>query len=153
MNEFRHWALSLIIAAAAGTFAFTVSPRGSMDKTVRAIVGVFVVAAICSPLAGLLSADSSELFANASEYDADTDEEREDYLLSAFCSELETIIKSALSELGINEAEITADADIDADGCIIIHSVCVEIEDDDICDIGEIKAYLKSLTGIDITVK
>ena len=56
MNEklevLRQWALSLIIASAAGTFAMVLSPRGSMDKTVRVVVGIFVVRGACAAVQG-----------------------------------------------------------------------------------------------------
>ena len=55
MDAVRQWAICLIAAAAAGTFAAAVIPGGSMEKTVKAVAGIFVVVAVCSPLAELRS--------------------------------------------------------------------------------------------------
>ena len=96
MDAFRQWILCIIFAAAAGTFACAVSPRGSTDKTVRAVVGIFVVSAICAPLSAF---DFEEIILPvfADSYNAETEnEEIDDYIVSVCKSAVESeVVQSA----------------------------------------------------------
>lgn len=129
MDVLRQWAVSLIIAAAAGTFAMIVSPRGSMDKTIRAVVGIFVVAVICSPLTEIKeNGFSVEAFA---EYDLETDNiaALREQLVSACRNAVETQINREAQELEIAVESVEADLSVDAENCIIIHNITVNIAD------------------------
>lgn len=130
MDVLRQWAMCLIIAAAAGTFATVVSPRGSMDKTIRAVVGIFVVAVICSPLTELKdNGFSVEAFA---EYDLETDNVAalREQLVSACRDAVEAQINQAAQELGIAVKSVEADLSVDTENCIIIQNITVGIADD-----------------------
>lgn len=127
MDVLRQWALSLIIAAVAGTFAMAISPRGSMDKTVRAVVGIFVVTVICSPLAEIKNSSFSlDAFA---EYELETDNVAalQEQLVSACCAAVETEIIQAAQELEIAVEAVRAEMNVDAENCIIIHKIVVDI--------------------------
>lgn len=151
MDALKQWALCLIIGAAAGTFVMAVSPRGSMDKTVRAVVGIFVVAAICSPLANLLKDDlSTEAFAD---YETDIQsEDMNDYVLEAFCNEVQKRVLSEADEWGIGIKEIFTDAEIDADNCIIIHKITVTAEEKNGQEIRNFSACLSEELGVAVAV-
>ena len=56
-DAFKQWAVSLIICALGGALISLLSPRGSMEKTLRAVIGIFVVSAICTPLLKLKKSD------------------------------------------------------------------------------------------------
>ncbi len=152
MDELRQWALYLIIGAAAGTFVMAVSPRGSMDKTVRAVVGIFVVAAICSPLAELFKADfAADAFA-VFEDDLQSEEDMRDYLLEAYRAELEKQIVSAARERGTEIEEIFISAHIDADNCIIIQDITVTVSPECLEQGGELSRFLSERLGVNVTV-
>ncbi len=125
MEVLRQWALSLIIASAAGTFAMVLSPRGSMDKTVRAVVGIFVVSVVCSPLAEIKDIGfSAQAFA---EYELETENVQalREQLVSACRNAVEMQVKNAAQELEIEVESIEAEMNIDAENCIIIHKILV----------------------------
>lgn len=152
MDALKQWALCLIIGAAAGTFVMAVSPRGLMDKTVRAVVGIFVVAAMCSPLANLLKEDiSTYAFAGfeSAEYGSD---DMNEYTLELFRNETEKIIISAAGEHGVNVKEIYINADIDTECCIIIHEIAIATEQTDEQKITSFSADISDELGMAITV-
>lgn len=130
MEALRQWALCLIAAAGAGAFACTVIPGGSMEKTVKAISGVFVVVAICAPLGEIsLSEAFSELAfaADAEEYSAQTGALEESTL--ELCREAITeAISEAAIACGVKTEQIIAELEVSEDG-IIIHGVTVVLDD------------------------
>lgn len=153
MDALRQWALCLIIAAAAGTFVISVSPRGSMDKTVRAVVGIFVVAAICSPLADLIKSDFTVEAMADYEYEADDGaEDLQEYMLSVCREAAEEKIISAAEESGVSVEEIFINADIDADNCIIIHGITVTVSAETSDKSAGFSAILEETLGVPVTV-
>lgn len=156
MNEklevLRQWALSLIIASAAGTFAMVLLPRGSMDKTVRAVVGIFVVAVICSPLAQMKDINFSvQAFA---EYELETEnvEALRKQLISACRNAVENQITDTARELGIEVESVEAEMNIDAENCIIIHKITVNITAENGEKTKEFSEILQKKLGVPVQV-
>ncbi len=152
MDALKQWALCLIIGAAAATLVVSVSPRGSVDKTVRAVVGIFVVAAICAPLAKLAETDfSADAFVSYdfSEYGA---EDMNGYVLDLYKSELEKSILSTADDYGVSVEKIFISMDIDAEGCIIIHKIDTVISESELLNKAEFSRLISQKTGFDITV-
>ena len=52
MEALRTWALTVAIAALAGGIVRLLTPRGSVEKAVRVVVAVFLLAAFLSPMFG-----------------------------------------------------------------------------------------------------
>ena len=130
MELLKQWAVSLIIAAAAGTFAMVLSPRGSMEKTIRAVVGIFVVSVICSPFAQMKNIKfSTQVFAEYG-YKTENVEALREQLVSACRNAVEIQISEAAKELGIEVESIEAKMNIDAENCIIIHKIAVNLASD-----------------------
>lgn len=153
MDALRQWALSLIVAAAAGTFVMVISPRGSMDKTVRAVVGIFVVAAICSPLAGFAKSDFSlNAMADFEYNEHDSAENLQEYAVSVCRNAAEKRIVSAADSMGVKVNEICVDVDINTNGCIIIHDVTVEINKEYSAKKSDFSALLEDKLGVSVTV-
>lgn len=152
MDALKQWALCLILASVAGTFAVIISPRGSSDKTIKIVAGIFVVSAICSPLSEIVKLDSLETMLTISDYSGESSKQLREFLIDSFCSELEMKINSVLAEYNVVGAEIYINADIDADNCIIIRDVSVEIDGSLIDEKEEIGKRLKDFTGMDIAV-
>lgn len=152
MDVLRQWAVCLIAAAAAGTFAMIISPRGSMDKTLRAVVGIFVVAAICSPLAELKDADFSvDAFADYGSEEVNADELRE-YMIDVCRNTIETQIASTAGELGVRVASVEAEISADSDNCIIIHNISVKVLEASASVIIDLSDKLQENLGVAVTV-
>ncbi|MGN0546104.1 MAG: stage III sporulation protein AF [Acutalibacteraceae bacterium] len=154
MDALKSWAVSLIAAAAAGTFAMIVSPRGSMDKTIRAVVGIFVVAAIFSPLTELKK-DGKNFFekeAFAFEEENEADEMLSDYLLTACKNAVNSEIEKAADELSIPSYQSEIDAYVDDDNCIIIQNITINIPAEYIDKSEKLSVKASERIGAPVTV-
>ena len=130
MEFLKSWAFSLITAAAAGTLATVIVPRGSMDKTLRAVVGIFVVAVICSPLAEIKKQESAlDIFADFDEapFDDSYIENLHENMLGIFESTVNSCVKESASQLNIDVISVNADIFFDENQCINIHKIEVVI--------------------------
>ncbi len=149
MDGLRQWALCLIVSAAAVTLAVVITPRGSTDKTVRAVAGIFVVSAIFTPLADM-SFDFAAV--SATEYADVQSDDLNDSLLDACRNAAENAILSSAAEQGITVEEICISADINSDGCIIIHGVSVRISSSDAGVIKRLSEIFGNAVGVPVEV-
>lgn len=155
MDGLRQWALCLIIGGAAGTFAMAVSPRGSMDKTMRAVVGIFIVAVICTPLVQLKNADEFLPAFNDfdSDFDLDEDESLKEYMVSVCRDAVKKEIESAAGELGIQTVSAEIDMNIDDEYCIIIQEILIRTASDSQAEKDEFSAALQERLGVPVTIE
>lgn len=141
MDFLKDSALCLIAVAAVGTLATVIVPRGSMDKTLRAVVGIFVVAVICLPIAEISETELvSGTFADSFEVSSDEvcSEDMQKQMLEIFESTIISSVKETASELNINVVSVNPDISVDENYCINIHKITVTISD---CSLSS-KEYL-----------
>lgn len=151
MDSLKQWALCLIVGAMAGTLVVALSPRGSMDKTVRAVIGIFVVAIISAPFAHMLkSSSTADVFAVYDYIGADVN--MSDFMLESFYKTVENELKKTSSAIGIPLKEIYIEADVDAENCIIIQKISVEIEPEFLDKSAELSSVLSENTGAYVAV-
>ncbi len=149
MDGLRQWALCLIISAAAVAFVTIITPRGSTDKTVRAVAGIFVVSAIFTPLADM----SFDFVAvNAAEYADVQNNDLSDSVLDACRNAAENAILSVADEKGVTVEKVCTDAYIDAGNCIIIQSVTVTVSTDNAEKAEELEAVFGNALGVPVEV-
>lgn len=155
MDLLREISFCLIISAAAGTLVTVLVPRGAMDKTVRAVVGIFVVAAVCSPLYGIDKNDLvSDVFSDFGEYNFDESyaEDMNDALIDTFVTAIENRVYEIASEQNLKISSLDADLSVGDDGCINIHNIAVVIENCGSYDITELSRKIRDELGIPVDV-
>ncbi len=155
MDFLRDTALCLIMAAAAGTFITVIVPRGSMDKTARAVTGIFVVAVICSPLSEIEKSDPiSDVFADFGEYDFDDSyaENMNGALVNTFRTALENQLEEIATELDFEIRSVDADVSVDDEQCINIHSVSVYTSESELYDAEELSKKISDKLGLPVDV-
>lgn len=153
MDAFRQWALCIIISAAAGTFACAVLPRGSAEKTVRTVAGIFVVAAICAPLSQL-DFEEFSLPAFARSYDTEADpEELDDYILSVCKSAADREISAAAKAHGITVEAVFIDAYVDENSCIIMQNIQIDIRSGDIKSASDFSEDVEKRIGVSVNIR
>lgn len=127
MNEFRQWALCLIITAAAGTFVCAVSPGGSTEKAVRTVAGIFVVVAVCSPLTKLKKTEFAKNVFSDSYVISDSSGELEEQVLEQCRSSVEEQLVPIAEKHSVTVCSVTLDAYFDEYGSIIIQNIHLDI--------------------------
>ena len=152
MDAFKEWALSLIIAGMAGTLISLLSPRGTMEKTLRAVIGVFIVSAVVSPLSQILKEKSflpTFAFENVI---SQADNSISEHMLDVCKSTVGTVISETADECGIDGYSVDADLDIGENNCIIIREICITIQNDDALKSSDFSAELEKKLGFPVTV-
>lgn len=153
MEALRQWALCLIAAAGAGAFACTVIPGGSMEKTVKAISGVFVVAAICAPLGEINLSGAFADFASAAYAEEYSVQSRslEESTLELFENAVNETICQAARECEAVISEINAELEATDDG-IIIHKISVILDEESADKTEEFSLCVNERLGVETEV-
>ena len=129
------------------------SPRGSMEKTLRAVIGIFVVSAICTPL---LKFSKTELSLPAFIADAAEISVTADGLLEQTekaCKEtVGRVVADVMGSAKIDDYEVETNVDIDENYCIIIHSIQITFSSENSDSVTEIKAELQKRLGVPVEI-
>lgn len=128
MEAVRQWAICLLASAAVGAFACIVMPNGSLEKTVKAVSGIFVIAALCSPLADSDMREFTEVTARTAGENSIQTQALEDGALDMCDAAIRDAIYDTAQACGACIKEISVKLDM-KDNCIIIHNVTVELEE------------------------
>ena len=155
MDLLKNLALCLIAAAAAGTLATVIVPRGSTDKTVRAVVGIFVVAVICSPFSELDKSDLvAEVFGNYEDVISDNSYTREmqEHMVELMKETVNSEITEAAKEIGAEIKSVHADISADDENCINIHKIDIIINKTDFDDKEELSKKISEKLGVPVNV-
>lgn len=127
MDMLKQWLISLVFAAMAGTLISVISPKGSTEKTLKTVVGIFIIAAICSPLTELGATDFTlPVFANNNS--VQPEEGMEDYIARALEAEVCSRLSECAERLDMEIDDVVIEAETDENGCIIIHNVLIKIQ-------------------------
>lgn len=130
MDFLKNAALCLIAVATAGTLASVIVPRGSLNKTMRAVTGIFVVAVICSPIAEVLKTGSvQDVFAYNFEASSDMSyaEDMQKQLIEVFESTVNSSVEEIASQLNADVVSVNAELFFDDENCINIHKITVTV--------------------------
>ncbi len=151
MDVFKEWALCLITAAAAGSVVCAISPRGSTDKTVRIVVGIFIVVTVCAPLTKLSETDSEYAF--AASYDgADSGEALNELMLVNCQKAVEDELKIIAKKYGITIVAAEMNAYIDEYNCINIQSIQLEIAGENTGEISSFQSEAENISGVPVKI-
>ncbi len=152
MEVLKQWAICIIFAAVAGAFVMIISPRGATDKTVRAVVGIFIVTAICTPLTMLQESDFVDLAFAWEEAPNDNSEALDEYILSVCKTAVNDTVNETAKEYGIMVEYIAIDAYIDEYNSIIIQNIQIEIQRHGLCSADDFSRKLEENLGAPVTV-
>ena len=120
MDFLRQWAIGLIICGIGATVISLLSPRGTMEKTLRAVIGIFIVSAVCMPLQKLKNADEV-LPAFSFDGEAYFNQNLEKQMLEACRETVGKVIDKTAKDMNIAEYDVDADIQMDANCCIVIN--------------------------------
>lgn len=123
-----------------------------MDKTVRAVVGIFVVAVICSPLAEMKDANFSVQAFAEYEFETKNVEVLREQVVSACRNAVKNQVADTARELEIEVKSIEAEMNINAENCIIIHKITVDIASDNSEKAKLFSEILQEKLGIPVQV-
>ncbi len=121
MDSLKQWLISLAFSALGGTLITVVSPKGANDKTLKTVVGIFIISTVFLPVSELnVHQFSLSAFADSVEYESDGNDELAFEMLE---EELLQRITDIANECGCEIRNIEIDAEYDEGKCIIIHKI------------------------------
>ena len=148
MDFLRQWAVSLIISAAAVTAVIILTPRGSTDKTVKAVASIFVISVIFTPFTQMKIEIPAFEWAD---YDEEVNTNLNEAVLSVCRNAVEDSLTRRAAELNVALDEICINADINTEGCIIIHEISVTVKGGS-CDLQKLSGELSEAAGVQVAV-
>ncbi len=153
MDAFRQWALCLIISAAAGTFVCAVSPRGSVEKAVRTVAGIFVVAAVCTPLTKLeknaFDIPAFVEFAAVPDYGESLEEHMTDSLKKSISKQIVDVAE----KYSVAICDVFVNAYLDEYNSIIIQDIQIEINSELPGCVLQFQSEAEDVLGVPISIR
>ncbi len=154
METLRSWATCVALSALAGGILWLLSPKGSVQKALQAVVAVFLLCAFLSPLFHREGA-VLEWFAPEIEEIPDNPQLAQT-LLEQQRRAVEEALKKQCGDIlvarGIEGAEISVQTDILDDGSIEIVSVQVKLPGG-VANIDALRTALREVTGLAVEIR
>ena len=152
MDALRQWDVSLIICGIGATVISLLSPRGTMEKTLRAVIGIFIVTTVCAPLANLKKAEDI-LPAFSFEGEAYYSDSLEEQMLAACKNTVGEVVENVAEEMGIAEYDVNTNIQIDEEYCIIIQDIHIVVYGCDSAVAADFEAVLQNKLGVSVAVE
>ena len=152
MDFVKQWALTLIATAAFSTLVVFLTPSGNAEKTIKAVVGIFVIVSVCSPLADAVFEPENLFSFSFEQADAEFGESVADSYSELLEESLHSQIDSVAQEFGVTLNSVEAEISADESGCIIIHNITVNAGGNDGSGAERFKEYLEKLLGLPVEV-
>ena len=152
METFKEWAICLVVAGFAGTLVSLLSPSGTMEKTLRAVIGIFLVSSVVSPLARLAKEEKLIPAFVSETVTESADGELFSQMLEAYENTVRAVALETAKEHGIKSLGVDTDMYIDENDCIIIRKICINIPKENIGNSQLFSAELEEKLGVSVTV-
>ena len=121
METVNQWALTVAVAAVVGAIINMLSPKGSLGKSVRTAVSLFMLIAMLSPFVSEIDFSDFLSFSAAQYNGNDISETVKDEMKAS----VETEIRRILSDCGINSADVSIDITVDK-GTVTVGEIEIE---------------------------
>lgn len=152
MDVIKQWVLCLIMSAVCATLVSLISPRGSADRTLKTVVGIFVIAAVCSPLAELKKDDFDFGAVDGFEEFEPEFQGHDELYVEAFKTLIDSQVKTAAQECGIDGYTLESEMFLDENGCIIIQKIAVSAAESSQIKLNEFSNILEQRLGVAVNV-
>lgn len=149
MDKVTAWAAGICLCTIVCAVLDMITPNGGTEKTVRFVLGLFMVCAVAVPLADI-SFDWNEISATTEQYEANTSlkEDIQNQGIEIIEQELEQMIINTIEPFEVVPQKTEINMDIDNDNRISIVSVTVVLSGKDAEKAIQIKNTIESELGI-----
>ena len=153
MEMLKSWAVCVTVSALAGTVISLIVPNGSAEKSMRTVIGIFIVSAVCLPLTKAdFSFESANVFHSDGEY-SETSDELCGFAQKSITDAAEASVNEAATESGIEDYTVVTDVTTDENGCIIIQEILIEIDCENNGSMAEFERIVNEKLGIKAVVR
>ncbi len=153
MEMLKSWAVCVTVSALAGTVISLIVPNGSAEKSMRAVIGIFIVSAVCIPLTKAdFSFETVNGVASESGY-SETADELYAFAHRAVTDAAEATVSEAATESGIEDYTLKAEIATEENGCIIIREIIIEIDGENNGSAAEFERIVSEKLGVQAVVR
>ncbi len=147
MNGISSWATAISICAIICTIVEMLISDSKLEKTVRFVLGAFMICAIIMPITDMTD-EISEVDFNITMSD-DSKEKFDIQKIELFKKQISSLVTSILSEENIYPQKIDVNMDIDENNSISIISVTVVLKKQDVEKANRVSYVIKTQLGLE----
>lgn len=147
MNSFSGWAAAISICAVICTIIEMLISDSKLEKTVRFVLGAFMLCAIILPIGEMIS-EFSDIDINQT-IETDTDERFNEQRQEILEKQIVSLVDSTLAEKNIYPQKTEVSMDIDEDLSISMVSVTVVLEKKDVEKANIVTDTIKTELGLE----
>lgn len=153
MDAIKGWAISICMAALAGTVVHFLSPSGNTQRIFKVVLSVFFITVLVYPL-GLLNGVADDIVDSYTYPDTylDNAEEIGEIVLEQSINQIKIYVEETARKIGIEECEISVKTDIDDNECIVITNIDVVIDQAYSSKSQQLSATLKASVDCQVNV-
>ncbi len=153
MDAIKGWAISICMAALAGTVVHFLSPSGNTQRIFKVVLSVFFITVLVYPL-GLLDgvADGAVDGYTYPDTYLDNAEQIGEIVLEQSVNQIKIFVENTARKIGIDDCEIFVKTDIDDNDCIVITNIDVVIDQAYSSKYQEFSARLDESTDCQVNV-
>lgn len=149
VEALRSWVFGITLCAMAGTVIFVLVPRGSMEKSMRSVLSLFMIYVIASPLLKLkdlrIDTDSFEKsYSQSAEQYAEVIEKR---MLDAADEAICKAILSSVPRLDNGSTQIVVKSALNGENSVYIESIKIYLNGSGIAA-SQVKSELSEKLGL-----
>lgn len=149
MSQVQQWAGALCILILIATVLQYIIPSGVMERSMRLVLGGFVVLGLIVPITQLVKNADWEFQIQEDSISADEYlEQANTQILKLAQNNVEALISETLQKMNISAKKITVKMDSDKDNCIVIEKAVVALALTDAERMAETEEKLWSVLGI-----
>ena len=132
----KEWLICITLCCIGCSLVYVLAPRGAMEKTMKTVISLFIIAAMFSPLTQLTK--GTLIKRSAEEITYEYAEQVNSALLSASQEAVRLTVYECLPELDNGVSVIDVSTGIDGENTVCVESVTVRLNGASL-DAGEIK--------------
>ncbi len=151
MDEFMKWATGICVSSAVVCIVEMFISDMVLEKTVRYVLGVFMLCSVIVPLGNVIGDFSADI-GNVGEFSGDIPEEISQQRIEYLQSEIKRLIENKLAEENIFPVETSVCMDIDESNRISMIRADIILERKDIYRVKRVKEVTGEL-GIESNVR
>ncbi|HZJ78838.1 MAG TPA: hypothetical protein VFD52_08580 [Clostridia bacterium] len=155
MDEVKKWALCVTFSTFIGAIIYIFSPKGALDKSMRTVISVFILAALLSPLINGNGVDFqtfSSMYSVQPNKETDIEQLVNEQIKQGIVNITKAEIEAVLAQNNIDNGQILIITDISEDGSIIIKQVEIILDNNSNINTCELSQKIKKKLGLNIDV-
>lgn len=151
MSFIKTWVITVVVSSIVGVVVHVVSPAGSIEKSVKTAVSLFILCAFLSPFASSMKIEDFDI-GEIAPVPSDNGKANE-IILTKLRLDITDKIEKIFQEHNITDETISMDIRLNNDGEIVIDRVLIVVNQESSASLTELKNDVYSALGLNIEIE